>query len=158
RARAYGECGRGQRSGGARASPQRGCSGAAGAAQGGEERLYGLIAPPGERRVGFSCHVDVELVDGGASRLHGYSSRLPREGGALATVLELDGERAGRAAGPLLALTPREREVAALVVDGLADREIGERLHLSRHTVSQYVKRIYRKLSVDSRIALTRLL
>src|SRR5262249_18634867 len=124
--------------------------------QGGEERLYGLIAPPGERRVGFSRHVDVELVDGGPSRLHGYSSRLPREGGALVTVLELDGERAERAAGPLLALTPREREVAALVVDGLADREIGERLHLSRYTVSQYVKRIYRKLSVDSRVALTR--
>jgi DNA-binding CsgD family transcriptional regulator len=58
----------------------------------------------------------------------------------------------------MVALTPREREVAALVVDGLADREIADRLYLSRHTVSQYVKRIYRKLDVDSRVALTRLL
>jgi DNA-binding CsgD family transcriptional regulator len=57
-----------------------------------------------------------------------------------------------------VALTPREREVAALVVDGLADREIAQRLYLSRHTVSQYVKRIYRKLGVDSRVALTGLL
>jgi DNA-binding CsgD family transcriptional regulator len=126
--------------------------------KGGEERLYGLIAPPGEMRVGFSRHVDVEFVDGGRGRLHGYSSRLPREGRALLTVLELDREAAGRAAGPLLPLTAREREVAALVVNGLADREIAERLHLSRHTVSQYVKRIYRKLGVDSRVALTRLL
>jgi DNA-binding CsgD family transcriptional regulator/GAF domain-containing protein len=126
--------------------------------QGGEERLYGLIAPPGERRAGFSRHVDVEYLDGGRGRLHGYSSRLPREGGALVTVLELDREPARRAAGPLLHLTPREREVAALVVDGLADREIAERLHLSRHTVSQYVKRIYRKLGADSRVVLTRLL
>jgi DNA-binding NarL/FixJ family response regulator len=55
-------------------------------------------------------------------------------------------------------LTAREREVAMLVVDGLADREIAERLHLSRYTVSQYVRRIYRKLGVDSRVALTRLL
>src|SRR5262249_14703016 len=125
-------------------------------------RLYGLIAPRGDSRAGFSRHVDVELVGGGRGCLHGYSSRLPREGRALVTVLELQREPAGRAAGAraraLLPLTAREREVALLVADGLADREIAERLHLSRHTVSQYVKRIYRKLGVDSRVALTRLL
>jgi DNA-binding CsgD family transcriptional regulator len=126
----------------------------------GEKRLYALIAPPDEGRGGFSRRVEVEYLDGRRGRLHGYSSRLQRGGGAgaLITVLELDGQRAEGAAGPLLPLTPREREVAALVVDGLGDREIGERLHLSRHTVSQYVKRIYRKLGVDSRVALTRLL
>jgi DNA-binding CsgD family transcriptional regulator/GAF domain-containing protein len=126
--------------------------------QGGEERLYGLIAPPGERRAAFSRHVDVEYLDGGRGRLHGYSSRLPREDRALVTVLELDRRPVGRAAGPPVPLTPREREVATLVVDGLKDREIAERLHLSRHTVSQYGKRIYRKVGVDSRVALTRLL
>jgi DNA-binding CsgD family transcriptional regulator/GAF domain-containing protein len=126
--------------------------------EGGEKGLYGLIARPDDGRAGFSRHVDVEFVDGGRGRLHGYSSRLPREGGTLVTVLELDRETAGRAAGALLPLTAREREVAGLVVDGLGDREIAERLHLSRHTVSQYVKRIYRKLGVDSRVALTRLL
>jgi DNA-binding CsgD family transcriptional regulator len=104
------------------------------------------------------CTSSVELLGGGRGRLRGYSSRLPREGGALVTVLELDPERPGRLAGALVALTPREREVAALVVDGLADREIAQRLYLSRHTVSQYVKRIYRKLGVDSRVALTGLL
>jgi DNA-binding CsgD family transcriptional regulator len=126
--------------------------------QGGEERVYGLIASPPDAPAGFSRSVDVELLGGGSGRLHGYSSRQPREGGALVTVLELDRERPGRFAGPLIALTPREREVAALVVDGLGDREIAERLYLSHHTVSQYVKRIYRKLDVDSRVALTRLL
>jgi DNA-binding CsgD family transcriptional regulator len=125
---------------------------------GGEEQLYGLIASPAESRGGFARHVDVEFPGGHRGRLHGYSSRLQRHSGALVTVLELDRERPAKPAGPLLALTPREREVAALVVDGLADREIGERLYLSRHTVSQYVKRIYRKLGVDSRVALTRLL
>jgi DNA-binding CsgD family transcriptional regulator len=126
--------------------------------RGGEERVYGVIAQPPDTPAGFSRSLDVELLDGGRGRLHGYTSRLPREGGALVTVLELDRERPGRLAGPMVALTPREREVAALVVDGLANREIAERLYLSRHTVSQYVKRIYRKLGVDSRVALTRLL
>jgi DNA-binding CsgD family transcriptional regulator/GAF domain-containing protein len=126
--------------------------------RGGEERVYGLIAPPPGRPAGFSRSTDVELLGRGRGRLHGYSSRLPREGGALVTVLEFDPEQPGKLAGPLVALTPREREVAALVVDGLADREIAQRLYLSRHTVSQYVKRVYRKLGVDSRVALTRLL
>jgi DNA-binding CsgD family transcriptional regulator/GAF domain-containing protein len=126
--------------------------------QGGVERLYELFALPGEHRAGFSHHVEVEFLDGGRGRLHAYSSRLPREGAALVTVLELDREPPARSAGPLLPLTPREREVAALVVDGLVDREIAERLQLSRHTVSQYVKRVYRKLGVDSRVSLTRLL
>jgi DNA-binding CsgD family transcriptional regulator len=45
-----------------------------------------------------------------------------------------------------------------LIIEGLSDREIAEQLSLSRYTVHQYVKRIYRKLDVDSRVALTRLL
>jgi DNA-binding CsgD family transcriptional regulator len=126
--------------------------------QDGDERLYRLIAQPGASRARFSRHVDVEYLDGRRGRLHAYSSRLPQNGAALVTVLEVDRESSERSAGPLLALTPREREVAALVAEGLADREIAERLHLSRHTVSQYVKRIYGKLGVRSRVALTRLL
>ena len=84
--------------------------------------------------------------------LHAVSSEAAS---GLVTVLQL--ERARPAPAPLVGLTPREAEVALLVVDGLADREIAERLHISHHTVSQYVKRIYRKLSVDSRVGLTRL-
>jgi DNA-binding CsgD family transcriptional regulator len=126
--------------------------------QGGQERLYGLIASPGDGRGAFSRHIEVELQGGARGRLDGYSARLPREGQALVTVLELDGHRRASGTGPLLALTPREREVAALVVEGLADREIAERLYLSRHTVSHYVKCIYRKLGVASRVELTRLL
>jgi DNA-binding CsgD family transcriptional regulator len=126
--------------------------------QDGEGRIYGLLAPPPDTPAGFSRSVDVELLGGGRRRLHGYSTRLPRDGRALVTVLELEPQRPRTLAGPLSALTPREREIVALVVDGLADRAIAERLQLSRHTVSQYVKRIYRKLGVDSRVALTRLL
>ena len=46
--------------------------------------------------------------------------------------------------------------MAGLVVDGLADREIADQLSLSHHTVSQYVKRVYRKLDVGSRVGLAR--
>jgi non-specific serine/threonine protein kinase len=76
----------------------------------------------------------------------------------LVTVLELQAELASIPQGRLSALTPREADVATLVVEGLADREIAERLILSRHTVSQHVRSIYRKLDVGSRVALTRAL
>jgi DNA-binding CsgD family transcriptional regulator len=119
-------------------------------------KLYGLLARPGTNG-GFSRRLEVELVTGESAMLHAHSSPAP-SGDQLITVLELEREHAGIAPGRLAALTPREQEVAVLVVDGLADREIAERLHLSHHTVSQYVRRIYRKLNVDSRVALTRLL
>ena len=73
--------------------------------RGGEERVYGLTAPPPDTPAGFSRSVEVELLDGGRGRLHGYSSRLPRGGDSLVTVLELDSEP-GRPGGPLVALTP----------------------------------------------------
>lgn len=47
-------------------------------------------------------------------------------------------------------LTPREREVLALVARGRNNAFIQERLTLTRNTVKTYVKRIYAKLDVHS--------
>ncbi len=48
-------------------------------------------------------------------------------------------------------LTPRERDVLALVAAGATNREIGERLHMAEKTASVHVSRILGKLSVRSR-------
>jgi DNA-binding CsgD family transcriptional regulator len=48
-------------------------------------------------------------------------------------------------------LTPREREVLALVTAGATNREIGERLHMAEKTASVHVSRILAKLDVRSR-------
>ena len=48
-------------------------------------------------------------------------------------------------------LTPREREVLALVAAGATNREIGERLHMAEKTASVHVSRILAKLDVRSR-------
>jgi len=48
-------------------------------------------------------------------------------------------------------LTPREREVAALVVSGRSARAIGTELVISERTVETHVAAIYRKLGVDNR-------
>jgi len=122
----------------------------------GFRHLYDLRARPPRERA-FSRRVEVELHGGKRAVLHARSVAGPRDAG-LVTVLELQPDHPSIRRVALAGLTPREAEVAALVVEGLADREIAERLVLSHHTVSQHVRAIYRKLGVDSRVSLTRLL
>jgi len=47
--------------------------------------------------------------------------------------------------------TPREIEVLQLVCDGLANREIGDRLFLSEETVKSHVRHLLAKLAARSR-------
>lgn len=51
-------------------------------------------------------------------------------------------------------LSKREHEVAQLVVAGLTNREIGERLKLNEHTVKNYLSRVFEKSGVSSRTEL----
>ena len=55
-------------------------------------------------------------------------------------------------------LTPREAEVAALVAQGLGDKEIGCRLDMAFSTVRTHVKSVFEKLSVHNRASLCRVL
>lgn len=48
-------------------------------------------------------------------------------------------------------LTPREREILQLLVDGLTMKEIARRLNLSYHTIGNHLRNIYHKLHVRSR-------
>jgi DNA-binding NarL/FixJ family response regulator len=52
---------------------------------------------------------------------------------------------------PHVSLTDRETEVLLRVAKGYTLPEIGQQLTLSRHTIADYVKQIYRKLNVSSR-------
>ncbi|HKA98828.1 MAG TPA: LuxR C-terminal-related transcriptional regulator [Streptosporangiaceae bacterium] len=53
-------------------------------------------------------------------------------------------------------LTPREQEVLALVAEGLADREISQRLFISERTVHHHVSAVLAKIGVTSRTAAAR--
>jgi DNA-binding NarL/FixJ family response regulator len=57
---------------------------------------------------------------------------------------------APRREDPLAELTPREREVLALVAEGRTDRGIAEALWLSPKTVETHVRTIFRKLDLPS--------
>jgi DNA-binding NarL/FixJ family response regulator len=51
-------------------------------------------------------------------------------------------------------LTPREESVVRLVVQGMVNREIADALHLSEHTIKNYLFRIFDKLGVSNRVEL----
>jgi DNA-binding NarL/FixJ family response regulator len=54
----------------------------------------------------------------------------------------------------LQALTPREREVAALVADGLSNKQIAIRLRITLGTVKHYVHQILDKTGLQGRVGI----
>jgi DNA-binding CsgD family transcriptional regulator len=54
-------------------------------------------------------------------------------------------------------ITDSERTIGQLVAEGLTNREIAVRLFVSHHTVDSQLRSIFRKLNVNSRVELTRL-
>lgn len=55
-------------------------------------------------------------------------------------------------AGPLDELTGRERQILEHIANGLSNKEIGLRLHLTEKTVKHYVTSILQKLHVRNRV------
>ncbi len=55
-----------------------------------------------------------------------------------------------RRADPLGALTEREREVLALIAEGLSNRAIAGRLFVTERTVEAHVKQVFLKLSLNT--------
>ena len=72
---------------------------------------------------------------------------------ALAALSSSPGIRAVDARGMNL-LSTREREVVRCVAEGMTNNEIGRRLGLSKHTVKNYLLRIFDKLGVSNRVEL----
>jgi ATP/maltotriose-dependent transcriptional regulator MalT len=73
--------------------------------------------------------------------------------GAAPDLVEVERLMAARNAGPVGALTDREREVLSLVASGEGNRQIATALGISEHTVARHLSNIFDKLGVASRTA-----
>jgi DNA-binding NarL/FixJ family response regulator len=67
---------------------------------------------------------------------------------------ELSDRRGPKAESPLDLLTDREREVTALVGEGLRNKEIADRLFISERTVKTHISNIFQKLDISDRLEL----
>ncbi|WP_322298054.1 response regulator transcription factor [Brevundimonas sp.] len=90
------------------------------------------------------------LVEGILSALDGYAPISPQAAHFLLDLYQ-QGTRQARQRPEDSVLTTREQEVLRLFSRGLSYREAAGVLEISPHTVRDYVKAIYRKLSVHSR-------
>jgi DNA-binding NarL/FixJ family response regulator len=97
--------------------------------------------------------VSVDQILDGVRRLHKHEPLLSAT--EVASMIQKSAERgthdeAARAA--LATLTPREREVLQALADGLNDKDIAERLHISSDTVRRHMTNLLTKLEVESRL------
>ena len=76
----------------------------------------------------------------------------------LARAVTEQGPPSGDGTRPPARLTAREREIAALIADGLSNRDIGASLFISKRTVDSHVEHILSKLRVRSRTDVARLI
>lgn len=52
-------------------------------------------------------------------------------------------------------LTPRQREIACLLVQGLTEREVADQIYVSPATVHEHARHIRERLGVHSRVEMT---
>lgn len=69
----------------------------------------------------------------------------------LASSLLIEFSRPAPPHDPITDLAPREADILDLLKEGLTNREIGERMHLSEKTIKHYMTNILQKLHVRSR-------
>ncbi|MER7767079.1 response regulator transcription factor [Kitasatospora sp. NPDC096140] len=73
-------------------------------------------------------------------------------GAATRLMARLRGDAVTEQSSGLPQLTEREREVLALVGEGLTNRQIGQRLFLAEKTVKNHISRLLAKLGVERRV------
>ena len=85
----------------------------------------------------------------------GGGVRLDAERDFVSLLVNASGTQHAPGRTPSLALPPlteREREMLALLADGISNKDIAHRLFVSENTVKFHLKNIYAKLSVTSRV------
>lgn len=91
-----------------------------------------------------------EIINGIKQVLNGGASISPPIAKKIMKMLAVPAEKK-KSNNPL---TNRESIILKYLIDGLTINSIGEKLHISRHTVDTHTKNIYKKLQVHNRSSL----
>ncbi|MER6418285.1 response regulator transcription factor [Streptomyces sp. NPDC001137] len=93
-----------------------------------------------------------DLISAVRTVASGQSMLDPATTARLMRSLRTEPAEAPTVAPELAGLSPREREILALIGDGLTNREIGKQLYLSEKTVKNHISRLLAKLGVQRRV------
>ncbi|MFF1478943.1 response regulator [Streptomyces sp. NPDC058301] len=93
-----------------------------------------------------------DLVSAVRTVASGQSMLDPATTARLMRSLRADPVESPAVPSELASLSPRERDILALIGDGLTNREIGKRLYLSEKTVKNHISRLLAKLGVQRRV------
>jgi len=94
-----------------------------------------------------------DLADTIRSVAGGVNVLPPQMTGSLFSQIARDAVTKGRPiALESVRMTPREREVIALISEGMSNKGIAKRLHISTHTVKSHVRNIMEKLTLHTRL------
>jgi len=107
----------------------------------------------------FVQHDPTELVRALIGRVHGAAAPPSDEREEIVLSVEVDGAqylltRLKPAPLDAVSLSPREREIARMVAQGLSDKTIAAVLEISRYTVATHLRRMYAKMAVTTRAAM----
>jgi two-component system nitrate/nitrite response regulator NarL len=119
-----------------------------------DRRKLGRVARADSTGFVFADELGAETLALTLERMHGgempISTRLTRM--LLSTVGDVDGqEESRRESRREVRLTPREREVLSLLVEGLSNKQIARQLGISSHGAKRHVANIMARLNCPNR-------
>jgi DNA-binding NarL/FixJ family response regulator len=80
----------------------------------------------------------------------------PLTGSLFSHIAEYALKRGKGKISPAVRMTKREREIIALIADGLSNKEIAQRLNIATHTVKSHVRNVMEKLALHSRLQIAK--
>ncbi len=80
----------------------------------------------------------------------------PLTGSLFSHIAEYALKRGKGKISPAVRMTKREREVIALIAEGLSNKEIAQRLSIAIHTVKSHVRNVMEKLALHSRLQIAK--
>ena len=114
-----------------------------------DERVFDSICAGASGYI-LKNHLNTKLIDALQELQFGGSPMSPTIARKVLNKMQQIPHHIRNEEPPDYQLTPREKEVLACIVNGLAYKMIADQLHISYETVRSHVKKIYEKLHVAS--------
>lgn len=109
-----------------------------------------VVTPPGAAN-GLPASVRIRTRAGRWAVLEGSSLEGTDRGKAAITIRSAAADEVFDLLAKAYDLTPRERQLVALMLDGLSTKQLAAALHISPHTVQDHLKAIFAKARLRSR-------